>query len=111
LRENLDLDDSGEVFDFGEKTFLMSFEGTFRLSPDDILVMVTELDVVGGLCSKSLGLGLFIGKIVTLASVVGQNRFPILFSLTVGKLADFFFNFCGEELNFFLSVIKSSFLL
>ena len=59
----------------------------------------------------SLALGLFMGKIVTLASVVGQNRFPgILLSLTEDKLADFFISFLGEELCFFLSVMKSSFL-
>ena len=81
---------SGEDFDVGEKTFLISLDGTLRLSTEEILVMVTEFEVVGALCSKSLGQGLFIGNIVTLASVVGQNRFPILLSFTMGKLVDFF---------------------
>ena len=43
--ENLFFEESGETFDLGEKTFFMSLEGTLRLSPEEIFVMVTELEV------------------------------------------------------------------
>ena len=110
FKENLLFIESGEVFDLGENTFLISLEElTFRLSPDDILVMVTELEVVGGFCSESLGGGLLMARIVTLASVVGQNRFPILLSFTTGKLFVFFkLIFFGEEFDFSRFVIKAS---
>ena len=99
------------ISDLEVNTFLISFAGTLRVSPEESFVIVTEFDVEGGLWSTSFALGLLIGRIVTLASVVGQNRFPILLSLTGGKLTDFFSGFLiGEELTFFLSVIKSSYL-
>ena len=75
------------ISDLEVNTFLISLAGTLRVSPEESFVIVTEFEVEGGLWSTSFGFGLLIGKMVTFASVVGQNRFPILLSLPAGKLS------------------------
>lgn len=80
---NKELGSRSECFDLlsddlGENTFLMSFDETLSESPDETLVIVTLLEPTdGNLWSPSLGTVLH-GKIVTLESLDGENREPIL---------------------------------